>query len=133
MYWVYILFSPLLEESYVGHTNDLEGRIIRHNKGMVPSTKVYRPWMLIHCEQFKTRAEAMRREKWFKTGVGRKDKKRLIDLFKKRTANASAEGGRPQGLGGSSPSLSAANERADLEYSGSALFLKRFSSNSGQT
>jgi putative endonuclease len=31
----------------------------------------YRPWKLIHTEVFDTKAEAMQREKWFKSGVGR--------------------------------------------------------------
>jgi putative endonuclease len=29
------------------------------------------PWKLILSEEFETSAEAMRREKWYKTGVGR--------------------------------------------------------------
>ena len=33
---------------------------------------------MIHTEPFKTKKEAMVREKWFKTGIGRKFKQEII-------------------------------------------------------
>jgi putative endonuclease len=35
-------------------------------------TKNFRPWLVIHCEYFETKSEAMRREKELKTFQGRK-------------------------------------------------------------
>jgi predicted GIY-YIG superfamily endonuclease len=45
---------------------------------MVPSTKSDVPWVLVWCEEFVTRAEAMRMEKWLKSGVGRLRLKELL-------------------------------------------------------
>ena len=44
---------------------------IRHNLGKVSSTKGSRPWVMVHFEKFETRAEAVAREKYLKSGVGR--------------------------------------------------------------
>ena len=56
---------------YKGQTNNLENRIIVHNTGKTKSTKGYLPWELVYFESFKTREEAVLREKYFKTGSGR--------------------------------------------------------------
>ncbi len=70
-YWVYVLRSYTAKRRYVGQTDDLERRVARHNDGKVFSTAPYRPWMLLHAEQFSTRSEAMRRERFLKSGQGR--------------------------------------------------------------
>ncbi|MBI4427760.1 MAG: GIY-YIG nuclease family protein [Ignavibacteriales bacterium] len=69
---VYVLYSPNWIETYVGQSDDVEKRIQKHNAGRVRSTKSYRPWILLHVETFESRAEAVRREKWFKMPTGRK-------------------------------------------------------------
>ena len=56
---------------YIGHTNNLDDRLERHNNNREKSTKNKGPWALIHSEKFKTRAEAMKREKEMKSGKGR--------------------------------------------------------------
>ena len=56
---------------YKGQTNNLGNRIIEHNTGKTKSTKGYLPWELVYFESFKTREEAVLREKYFKTGSGR--------------------------------------------------------------
>jgi putative endonuclease len=71
-YFVYILFSPKFHRTYVGQTGNLENRLSCHNNGRVRSTKHYRPWSLLYHEGYKNRAEAMRREKWYKSSSGRK-------------------------------------------------------------
>jgi len=69
---VYILFSPTHNKIYVGFTSDLEARLASHNhfskKGW---TIKYRPWTLVHAENFNTKAEAMKREKELKSAKGR--------------------------------------------------------------
>jgi putative endonuclease len=75
---VYILFSQNYDRTYVGQTNDIEKRKRRHDDGMVRSTRAYRPWILVQREVFETRAEAMRREAWYKTGVGREEINRML-------------------------------------------------------
>ena len=70
-YFVYVLMSSKDGRLYKGQTNNLGNRIIEHNTGKTKSTKGYLPWELVYFESFKTREEAVLREKYFKTGSGR--------------------------------------------------------------
>ena len=61
-------------KTYVGYTSDLVLRMREHNLGeryKNAFTKKFRPWELIYFEEFETKQEAMQREKWYKSGVGR--------------------------------------------------------------
>jgi putative endonuclease len=78
MYCTYLLFSPSHRRSYAGQTEDPIRRLERHDRRMVPSTKSYVPWVLVWFEEFATRADAMRMEKWLKSGVGRERVKELL-------------------------------------------------------
>jgi len=62
MYKAYILYSEQFDRYYIGHTDNLENRLNRHNKGYVKSTKPYRPWKVVHTEEFETKQEAYKRE-----------------------------------------------------------------------
>ncbi|TAK66251.1 MAG: GIY-YIG nuclease family protein [Bacteroidetes bacterium] len=70
MFYVYLIKS---DEGlrYIGHTPTLEKRLMEHNSGTCHSTKRGTNWKIIYTEEFTTRSEAMKREKWFKSGVGR--------------------------------------------------------------
>ncbi|MEL1242167.1 GIY-YIG nuclease family protein [Flavobacterium flavipallidum] len=70
-YVVYVLESEIDGRFYKGHTVDIEKRVKEHNAGKTKSTKGYRPWKLVYFEIFETREEAVLREKYFKTGIGR--------------------------------------------------------------
>ena len=70
-YFVYVLRSKVTGASYVGHTNNLEKRLHEHNNGTSASTRGNRPWGLVYQEEFPTRSEAVRREKYFKSVQGR--------------------------------------------------------------
>ena len=70
-YWVYILRSESSGRFYVGHTNDLEDRLLRHNEGRVQVTKNRGPWHLVYREEFPTREAAVARERAIK---GRKSR-----------------------------------------------------------
>ena len=48
-------------------------------KGRLLLPKPYRPWKVIYHEEFPTRAEAMQKEKWLKSGAGRKELKKILD------------------------------------------------------
>ena len=71
MYYVYVLESVVDKRLYKGHTQDVEKRLKEHNSGKVKSTKGYKPWELKYIETFETRKEAVKREKYLKTGIGR--------------------------------------------------------------
>jgi putative endonuclease len=92
-YFLYILYSPKFVKTYVGQTDNLSERLIKHNSGKVKSTKPYLPWVLIHSESFTSRAEAMKREAWFKSRVGRKKIAEILKNFMGAEGN-SLESGR---------------------------------------
>jgi putative endonuclease len=71
MYFVYVLKSQKDSKRYIGFTDNLERRLYEHNSGLVKSTKNRRPLELIYYEKFDSKTEAMKREKFFKTGYGR--------------------------------------------------------------
>ena len=71
MYYVYAIKSLVKNYIYVGMTNDIERRVLEHNSGKNKSTKAYKPFILIHKEQFETRIEARKREKYLKSGIGK--------------------------------------------------------------
>ena len=72
---MYVLVSESTGRRYVGQTDDLERRVAEHNtpahKPRKFTSKHPGPWKLVHQEAHPTRAQAMRREKWLKSGVGR--------------------------------------------------------------
>ena len=77
-FWVYVLESHKDGQTYTGSTGDLNRRLRDHYEGRVPATRHRRPLSLVYIEQFKTRAEAARRERFFKTPEGGSEKQRLI-------------------------------------------------------
>jgi putative endonuclease len=64
--YVYILYSSAFDKYYIGQTNDLEDRIIRHNSGRETYTKKYTPWRLEICLLKDSRSEAIKLEKKLK-------------------------------------------------------------------
>ena len=71
MYFVYVLRSEKTGRRYIGSCEDLRDRFRRHNNGESKATEHGVPWRLVHREEFPTRTEAVRRERYFKTGKGR--------------------------------------------------------------
>lgn len=82
MYFVYILQSILHGRYYVGHTGNIDDRLIRHNEGRVRSTKNYKPWKIVYAEKYKTKGEAYKRELEIKSYKGGIKFKKLLGLFK---------------------------------------------------
>ena len=78
MFTVYVLRSMATGGLYTGFTSDLAYRIEQHNHGITTSTKGRGPWKLVYQEQYTTRAEAMRRERYLKSGKGREELKHLL-------------------------------------------------------
>ncbi|KKL57406.1 hypothetical protein LCGC14_2235740 [marine sediment metagenome] len=67
---VYVLKSDS-GHSYIGQSKHLDTRVAEHNSGKSKATKGKGPWRLAYSEEFEIRAEAMKREKYFKTQIGR--------------------------------------------------------------
>ena len=78
MFTVYILQNDLTNKYYIGFTNNFERRESEHNRGQTKSTKRKGKWRLVYKEEFKTRIEAIKREKQIKSYKGGNGFKRLI-------------------------------------------------------
>ncbi len=74
---VYILRSQD-GRHYVGQTANLEDRLRRHKAGFSKSTRFGRPWILVYCERFDNRADAIRREGQIKAYKGGEAFRKLL-------------------------------------------------------
>ncbi|MGB0178052.1 MAG: GIY-YIG nuclease family protein [Owenweeksia sp.] len=88
LFVVYAISSTKRNYIYVGLTNNLEKRLLRHNRGYEKSTRLYAPFKLIYTETCNTRPEAREREKYWKSGTG---KEKLRDLRAQADAGLSAD------------------------------------------
>ena len=61
-YYLYIIQSNRDDSFYIGTTQDLDARILRHNQGRTKYTKHKRPWKLVYTEEHPDRSSAMKRE-----------------------------------------------------------------------
>ena len=82
MHKVYIIQSLKNRRYYIGHTENIEKRLKRHNDGLVKSTKSFRPWRLIYTEDYCLRSEAYRRELEIKSYKGGIKFKKLLGLWR---------------------------------------------------
>ena len=78
MYYVYILKSQSSGEYYIGQTQNLEKRIIRHNSGQSRYTKGRGPWQIVYKVEFISRSEAISLEKKLKSQKSRTFLEKLI-------------------------------------------------------
>ncbi|MES0398117.1 MAG: GIY-YIG nuclease family protein [Syntrophobacteria bacterium] len=70
MYFVYVLRNPE-GRLYIGFTSDLERRVLQHQRGEGGWTRLRGPWKVVFTEKYAARPQAMRREKFLKSGQGR--------------------------------------------------------------
>ncbi len=75
----YILTSLKDNKHYIGLTANLDRRLAEHFQGHVKSTRNRRPLKLIYKESFNTKKEAATREKFFKSGIGREELKKIFN------------------------------------------------------
>jgi putative endonuclease len=78
MFWVYVLWSEKIQRYYTGSTQDLENRLSEHNSRETKSIRCGIPWKVVYSEEFKTREEAVKREKQIKS----RGAKRYLDDIK---------------------------------------------------
>jgi len=73
MAWIYILYSEKKNRYYVGSTEDIERRLVEHNRGHTEWTRAGIPWQLMASQEVPTLGEARSGERYLK-----KLKSRLI-------------------------------------------------------
>lgn len=81
MHYVYIIYSQKIKKFYIGKTDDLRERIIRHNSGRSVFTENGAPWTLAHYQAFAEKEDANREELFLKTGKGRERRNYLLKNF----------------------------------------------------
>ena len=73
MFYVYVLLSQRNGKRYVGYTGKAPKiRLAEHNAGASQFTNQNRPFVLVYSERFSDKSEAIRREKFLKSGQGRR-------------------------------------------------------------
>ena len=76
MYFVYVIIN-LKKRKYIGQTNNIYQRLEMHNNLDFQKAKFHRttykkgPWKVLFKKNFNTRLEAIKFEKFLKTGNGR--------------------------------------------------------------
>jgi putative endonuclease len=69
---VYILYSKITDKYYIGYSENVELRLIKHNLGATPSTRPGRPWFVVYKEVCKDKTTAIIREREIKSKKSRK-------------------------------------------------------------
>ena len=72
MQYVYVLQSKKDKKFYTGCTNDLRARFNQHQDGKVASTKNRGPFEIVYYEACTNKLDAYAREKYLKTGMGKR-------------------------------------------------------------
>jgi len=64
---------------YKGITDNLERRLVEHNDKLLSFwTKRGTNWKLIYKEELESKTDALKRERWLKSGVGREYLKKVL-------------------------------------------------------
>ena len=72
MYFVYVLYSEAFNKIYIGSSSDIKARLNSHNDPRNRGwTSRYRPWVIIHSEEFQSKHDSLLREKQLKSAKGR--------------------------------------------------------------
>jgi len=81
MFYTYVLRSEKEGRWYTGSTENLRKRFQEHNNGKVISTKNRRPFKLIYYEACINKQDAKLREKYLKSGMGKRYLKNRMERF----------------------------------------------------
>ena len=72
MHYVYVLRSSSDDGLYIGYSANLRKRFAQHIQGSAFATSYRGPWKLIYYEAYVEEADAIGRERYLKSGAGRK-------------------------------------------------------------
>jgi putative endonuclease len=81
MYYTYVIQSGKDKRFYTGFTCDLRNRLNDHNSGKVASTKNRGPFLLVYYEACLNEQDATAREKYLKSGMGKRYLKNRLRRF----------------------------------------------------
>lgn len=78
MFYTYVIKSLKDNLHYIGWTSDLRNRLLEYNRGEVLATRSRIPFKLVYYEACLDKKKAIEREKYFKSGFGRRCSKNRI-------------------------------------------------------
>jgi putative endonuclease len=82
MHYVYILENQIDRSWYIGFSSDLKQRVIDHQNGKGGrTTKKKKDWLLIYLEGYVNKDDALGREKYLKSGSGRRFVKKQLGHY----------------------------------------------------
>lgn len=81
MFYIYVLRSTESGQFYTGYTSDLRKRLTEHQGSKAPYTKHRGPYELIYYEACMNESDARAREKYLKTGTGKRYLKNRVKRF----------------------------------------------------
>ena len=82
MYYIYVLQSDEDKSWYIGYSANLKQRVERHNKGDgARTTSRKKNWKLIYYEAYLDECDAKGRERFLKSGSGRRFLKNQLMHF----------------------------------------------------
>jgi putative endonuclease len=84
MFYSYVLLSDRDGKFYTGFTRNLKLRMKEHERGLVESTRDRRPLKLVYYEACLDEHDAIKREKYFKSGFGRRYLRNRLESYMKR-------------------------------------------------
>ena len=79
-HYVYVLRSTQSGNWYTGCTSDLRRRVAEHNAGKSSYTKDRGPYELIYYEASLSKADAFARERYLKSGMGKRYMKNRLKI-----------------------------------------------------
>ena len=89
VFYVYLLRSVLDDGFYIGFSTDLKRRLSEHKRGISFATRRRSPWKLICYEAYTEREDAEKRERYLKSGAGRRvlrhQMRRYLEKFPSRS------------------------------------------------
>ena len=80
-YYIYILQSKKTKLWYTGFTHDLRKRFNQHNSNEIGYTKNRGPFQLIYYEACRNQTDTRSREKYLKSGMGKRYLKNRLKRF----------------------------------------------------
>ncbi len=84
MHYVYVLRSASGDGFYIGYSANLQKRFEQHAKGDAFATSCRGPWKLIYYEAYLEQPDALGRERYLKSGAGRRFLRAQLAHYLKR-------------------------------------------------
>lgn len=80
MYYSYVVYNLEHHRFYYGITVDLEQTEKAHNEGLIEETRGFAPWNLVYQEEWKSKNDAIRRIRFYRTIGGQRHLKRALNF-----------------------------------------------------